>query len=93
MDDQELQELEKLRTQKEKQLKRQNNYIKNNYDRIGIALPKGQKAKIENRMQALGFKSITEYIKYLIDNDINNSGDFSGHPETNSYFDSGLPFG
>ena len=71
--DKERAELEKLRKQKEKQLKRQNEYVKKNYDKIGLAIPKGQKAIIENRAKEKGFKNITEYIKALIDQDA--SGD------------------
>lgn len=62
-------ELEKLRKQKEKQLKRQNEYVKQNYDKIGLAVPKGQKAIIENRAKEKGFKNITEYLKALINQD------------------------
>jgi len=68
--DQQKKEFEKLRKSHEKQLKRQNEYIKNNYDRFGFALPKGQKAIIENHYKSRGFKNITEYIKALIENDL-----------------------
>ena len=68
--DKEKKELEKLRKQKEKQLKRQNEYIKNNYDRFGFALPKGQKAIIENHYKSRGYKNITDYIKALIETDL-----------------------
>lgn len=70
MDDQQLERLEKLEKQKRKQLDRQNKYINANYDRIGLALPKGQKTLIESRAKEKGYKSITEYIKALIDQDL-----------------------
>ena len=68
--DNEKKELEKLRKRREKQLKRQNDYVKNNYDRFGFALPKGQKAVIEKHYKSRGFKNVTEYIKALIENDL-----------------------
>lgn len=72
--DKERAEFEKLRKQKQKQLKRQNEYVKQNYDRIGLAIPKGQKAIIENRAKEKGFKTITEYLKALIDSDLKSPG-------------------
>jgi len=67
-------ELEKLRKRREKQLKRQNDYVRKNYDRFGFALPKGQKAIIENHYKNRGYKNITEYIKALIEKDMNTPG-------------------
>lgn len=61
---------EKLKAQKEKQLKRQNNYIKNNYDRIAFVIPKGQKAVIEEKARKTGFSSVNDYIKSLIETDL-----------------------
>ena len=43
------------------QIKYQNQYIKENYDRIGITLPKGQKAIIKEKAIAAG-ESTNEYI-------------------------------
>jgi len=71
MDDIQKDRLEKLERQKRKQLDRQNKYINANYDRIGIALPKGSKEKIEQRAAEKGYKNITEYLKNLIDTDFN----------------------
>lgn len=45
----------------EKQYKRQNDYIKNNYDRISVTLPKGTK----ERIAATG-ESINGFINRLI---------------------------
>lgn len=70
MDDKMLKEYEKLKAQKEKQLKRQNEYMKNNYDRIALLLPKGSREKLTEKAAAAGFKTITEYIKALIENDL-----------------------
>lgn len=70
MDDKILKEYEKLKAQKEKQLKRQNEYMKNNYDRIALLLPKGSREKLTEKAAAAGFKTITEYIKALIEKDL-----------------------
>lgn len=69
MDDKEL--LAKYKAQKKKQLKRQNEYMMNKYDRIALLLPKGSRTELEKRMTEKGYKTITEYLKALIDNDIN----------------------
>lgn len=53
--------------------KYQNDYIKNKYDRIALALPKGYKAIIDSRTKTNGFKNTTDYIKYLIDKDLNTA--------------------
>ncbi len=48
-------------------------YVKDNYDRIPINVKKGEREIIFNRAKEKGFKSITEYVKDLIKNDINNT--------------------
>lgn len=67
--------------------KYQNDYIKNKYDRIALALPKGYKAMIDSMTTKKGFKNTTDYIKYLIDNDINQDSSPDGSQENF------LPFG
>lgn len=37
----------------EKQYKRQNEYIKDNYDRVSITLPKGTKERIKNTNESI----------------------------------------
>lgn len=69
--DDDLKELEKLRSQKKKQLDRQNKYINDNYDRIGFTVPKGQKEKITDHYKQKGFSSMSEYLTALIANDLN----------------------
>ena len=49
----------------EKQYKRQNEYIKNSYDRISVTLPKGTK----ERIQATG-ESVNGYITRLVLEDL-----------------------
>lgn len=49
-----------------KQYKRQNEHIKNNYDRISITLPKGMKEHIRSK-----HGSINKYITQLVMNDLN----------------------
>jgi hypothetical protein len=48
-----------------KQYKRQNEHIKNNYDRISITLPKGTKERILQRED-----SINGYVNRLITQDL-----------------------
>lgn len=57
-----------LAKSREKQLKRQNEYIKANYDRISVTLPKGTKEVIKSR----GY-SVNEYINMLVKKDLENS--------------------
>ena len=52
-------------TDKTKQFKRQNEYIKNNYDRISVTLPAGTKQKIIG----LGL-SVNKYINDLVLSDL-----------------------
>jgi len=50
----------------EKQYKRQNDYIKNNYDRVSATLPKGTK----ERIKSLTGQSVNAYISDLISADL-----------------------
>lgn len=54
---------------KEKKYKRQNEYIKNNFDRISITLPAGSKEKIKS----LGF-SVNNYLNELVKSDFEKRG-------------------
>ncbi|MDE6016515.1 MAG: hypothetical protein K2H41_12610 [Acetatifactor sp.] len=47
-------------------------FAKEHYDRIALNVNKGEKENIAKRAQAKGFKSITDYIKDLIYNDMKN---------------------
>ena len=47
------------------QFKYQNNFIKEKYDRIGLLVPKGEKAVIKEKAVAAGF-SVTEYISKAV---------------------------
>lgn len=66
----ELAELEKLKAQREKRLNRQNEYNKNNYDRMSVVLKKGEKEKIELHYKSKGFSTFNEYAKSLIYSDM-----------------------
>lgn len=70
MDNMQLKEYEKLKKQKEKQLKRQNAYNKENYERFGIVVEKGMKDKIKEHYIAKGYKNFNSYIVQLIKNDM-----------------------
>lgn len=54
---------------KEKKYKRQNEYIRNNFDRISITLPAGSKEKIKS----LGF-SVNNYLNELVKSDFKKRG-------------------
>lgn len=51
-----------------KQYKRQNEHIKENYDRISITLPKGTK----DRIKALTGKSCNAYVSELVVKDLDS---------------------
>jgi hypothetical protein len=48
------------------QQKAVNKYVKNNYDRINVTLPKGKKEEIQRAAEAAG-ESINAYIRTAID--------------------------
>ena len=73
MTDENIKEYRKLKEQKKKQLDRQNRYVKANYDRIGFVVPKGDKQKIIEHLQKLGYENITSYIVDLIKKDMEKS--------------------
>ena len=45
-------------------------YNKENYDRLNIQVPKGQKAEIEKHWKAKGYKSLNAYANELIRKDM-----------------------
>lgn len=47
-----------------------NKYLKENYDRLNITVPKGQKQIIEAHWRAKGYKSLNVYINELIRRDM-----------------------
>jgi hypothetical protein len=51
------------------QISYQNDFIRNNYDRINLTVPKGKKEVIKKKADSLG-KSVNEYINQLIDSDM-----------------------
>ena len=73
MTDENIKEYRKLKEQKKKQLDRQNKYVKANYDRIGFVVPKGEKQKIIEHLEKLGYENITSYIVDLIKKDMEKS--------------------
>jgi predicted HicB family RNase H-like nuclease len=62
---------ERAMINKEKQIARQNEFIRQSYDRVGLTLPKGYKEKIKAMAEAEG-KSINAWIIGLIDNEIDS---------------------
>ena len=73
MEEKELEKLQKLAEQKRKQLDRQNKYMKDKYDRIALMMPKGMREVINNRAKEKGYKTITDYLKALVEKDINTA--------------------
>ena len=67
-------ELEKIKEKYQARNKYINDYMKNNYDRVVLLLPKGYKDIINHASKESGYKSATEYIKALIDRDRNTGG-------------------
>lgn len=51
-------------------IKYDNEYIKQNYDAIRFTVPKGDKEKIKQKAETKGYKSMSDYIKTLIRNDM-----------------------
>ncbi len=49
-------------------------FTKDNYDRIPLNVKKGERAKIAEYAKSKGFNSTTEYIKDLIKRDMNEYG-------------------
>lgn len=58
-------------------VKYDNDYAKNNYDRIPINVPKGKKELIKAYAQIKGYSSINAYVIALIDEDMNKNKSFN----------------
>ena len=102
MDDKKrLEELEELERKIKARNKYQNDFQKSRYDRIAVLLPKGYKAIVDNAVKEQGFRTITEYIKALIDRDLKPGGDVGSAPDQEQNFSfsgfsdgaDSLPFG
>lgn len=50
--------------------KYKNDFVKENYDRLNIQVPKSQKAVIEEHWRAMGYKSLNSYVNELIKADM-----------------------
>lgn len=81
-------ELEKIKEKYQARNKYINDYMKNNYDRIVLLLPKGYKDTLTTIAKNNGHKSINEYLKAIIDKSLNQDGSPDGSQENNF-----LPFG
>ncbi len=62
-------ELELLRARRDKQLKRQNDYARANYDRIAFVSKKGTRETIRQHYEKQGFKSLADYFLTLAKKD------------------------
>lgn len=56
------------------QIKYQNEYNKEKYDRCIFNVPKGQKKVIEAHWKKRGYKSLNAYVVDLIDKDMKENG-------------------
>lgn len=65
---------------REKQYKRQNEHIKQNYDRHNLTMPKGKKDQIRKAAAAAG-QSVNEFINNAIDAAILAAGQQSQDPD------------
>jgi hypothetical protein len=54
------------------QITYQNDFIKKNYDRINLTVPKGKKDEIKKRASSLN-KSVNDYINSLINADMHQA--------------------
>lgn len=59
-----------MEEEKFNQIKYQNEFIKQKYDRVNLTVPKGKKEKIKEAAKAAG-QSVNEYINSAIDNYMN----------------------
>lgn len=59
-----------MEEEKFNQIKYQNEFIKQKYDRVNLTVPKGKKEKIKAAAKAAG-QSVNEYINSAIDNYMN----------------------
>lgn len=64
-----LQELETIAEKYKTRNKNINQWQKNNCDRVTILLPKGKKQDLEKAAKSAGYKTITDYIRALIEKD------------------------
>ncbi len=64
-------------------IKYKNEHCKKNYDRVEILLAKGQKDKLNNHCKNLNI-SISEYIRTLIENDMNGNSSLFSSDANNS---------
>lgn len=59
-----------MEEEKFNQIKYQNEFIKQKYDRVNLTVPKGKKEKIKEAAKAAG-QSVNEYINSAIDSYMN----------------------
>ena len=62
-----------IKTMPFNQSKYANDFAKQNYDRLNIQVPKGQKAVIEEHWRNRGYKSLNAYVNELIKKDMESN--------------------
>lgn len=59
-----------------------NKYIKNNYDRINLTIPKGMKGEIRKYAEEAGFDSMNQFIIHAINSIMESKGEFGKEDES-----------
>lgn len=71
-----------MRKQTPENIKYKNKYNSDNYDRISLMVPKGQKQAISRRAQEKGCKSTNTYLSGLVQADLGLTDDEWKNPKT-----------
>lgn len=66
MTEKQMEDYNRLKEQKKKQLDRQNQYNKQNYERLNIVMRPGDKNRVRAAAKSLGARSVNEYVVGLI---------------------------
>lgn len=66
-------ELEEMAAKYKARNKYINDYQKNNYDRIVVLFKPGTKKILEEKAKNKGLKTVSDYIKFLVDQDANTA--------------------
>ena len=97
-DKQKMAELEKIAEKYKKRNKYINEWQKNKYYRLTVLIPLQEKDKIANMAKTKGFNTVSDYIKALIDNDMQTqdgqpNGSQEGFQDFQPGLNDSLPFG
>ena len=74
-------ELEEIAAKYKARNKYINEYQKNNYDRVVVLFKPGTKKNLEKRAKSKGLKTVSDYIKFLVDQDASTAATLPGAKE------------